>query len=219
MLVQLENILSAEEVGRVCALIESEPFTDGRKTSAVSSKHNLQLPHDARAAQEAGALIVDRLRTSERFRHAVQPKLFTQPLFSRYEVGMEYPTHLDAPVMERSGVRTDIAVTIFLSDRRAYDGGELVIETDFGERPYTGGAGDCIAYPASMFHRVSKVTRGTRLAGVMWVQSMVRDPSCREILHELGSVLGSVRDSGVAGPYTDRLHRSYWNLLRLWADP
>jgi len=26
-------------------------------------------------------------------------------------------------------------------------------------------------------------------------------------------------DSGVAGPYTDRLHRSYWNLLRLWADP
>ena len=83
----------------------------------------------------------------------------------------------------------------------------------------TGDAGDCIAYPASMFHRVSKVTRGTRLAGVMWVQSTVRDPSYREILHELGSVLGSVRESGAAGPYTDRLHRSYWNLLRLWADP
>jgi PKHD-type hydroxylase len=219
MLVQLEKILSAEDVARVCAIIASEPFTDGRQTSAVSAKNNLQLPHDAEAAQVAGALLVERLQASQPFQEAVQPKLFTPPVFSRYDLGMEYPTHLDAPVMERSRlVRTDVAITVFLSDRSAYDGGELVIETSFGERNYTGNAGDCIAYPASMFHRVAKVTRGTRLAGVLWVQSTVRDPSCREILYELSSVLRAVRQNGAAGPYTDRLHRSYWNLVRLWAE-
>jgi len=209
----LNQVLTVNEVERVNALVASGSLVDGRATSIVGGKKNLQLEVDSAAAREAGAIVTDRLLAHTAFRAAVQPAALHPPLFSRYDVGMEYPAHVDVAVMGR--VRTDVALTLFLSVQDSYEGGELVVDTGNGMRSYRLQAGDAIAYPASTAHHVARVTRGVRLAAVLWVQSLVRDPLQRALLRQLGQAMEAFGGT-VCG---NRLRRSYWNLMRLWADP
>jgi PKHD-type hydroxylase len=212
MLTLLKSVLSVNEVAAVNEIVLSEALIDGRATSVVTGKHNLQLPLDSRAAQQAGRIVLSKLLADEEFERAVQPAITHQPLFSRYEVDMEYPDHIDVAIM--SNIRTDVAVTLFLSDLASYDGGELVVDTGNGARAYRLEAGDAVAYPATFVHHVARVTRGVRLAAVLWVQSLVRDPQQRRILYDLARYMNELADTA-CGP---RLRRSYWNLLRLWAE-
>jgi PKHD-type hydroxylase len=208
----IENLLSADDLAAVRAIVESGTFVDGRETSTLTDKRNVQLPLDSPAADRAGALILDRLLDNETFQSAALPRQVVPPRFSRYEIGMGYPAHVDSATM--GACRTDLAMTVFLSDLDRYDGGDLVVDTGNGERRYRLPAGDAILYPASTLHSVAPVTAGTRLVAVTWVQSLVRDPLGREILTDLA--LSAARLS--ATPYGPRLRRSYHNLLRLWAE-
>ena len=74
---------------------------------------------------------------------------------------------------------------MFPSDPADYDGGETVMHSPFGEREVKPLAGAAVVYPSSTLHRVAPVTRGERLAAVIWVQSYVRDPAKQEILHDV----------------------------------
>lgn len=210
----LKKVLTPEQIERVKQLIFSETFIDGSLTSTLIGKKNLQLPADSAASQEAGGIVVDALHAHETFAIAVQPQFILPPVFSQYDVGMEYPDHIDYAIM--GGRRTDVSLTVFLNDPATYDGGELVVDTGNGERSYRLEAGDAIAYPSSTLHHVARVTRGTRLAAVLWVQSMVRDPAKRRILYDIGTTVQGM--SFFEGPYSERLRQSYWNLIRLWAD-
>src|SRR5207302_1943505 len=145
-------------------MISAEPFVDGRVTSTLLGKRNLQLPVESPAAQAAGAVVLRRLHGHEVFQHAVHPSFLHPPLFSRYEPGMEYPDHVDNAVM--GGHRNDVSVTVFLSGTDTYEGGELVVDTGNGYRSYRLPAGDAVAYPSSTLHHVAPVTRGVRLAAV-----------------------------------------------------
>ena len=212
MNIVLREVLSPGDIARIRELIAAEAFVDGRATSVLAAKNNLQLPLDSAAAREAGDLVCARLHSHETFNLAVHPLVVHPPLFSLYEEGMEYPDHVDAALM--GGLRTDVAVTVFLSDRDTYDGGELVVDTGNGIRMFALEPGDAIGYPASTVHHVARVTRGARLAAVLWVQSAVRDYRKREVLYNLALAMNSLADTA-CGP---RLNRSYWNLLRLWAE-
>jgi PKHD-type hydroxylase len=212
MHVILEKVLSQDDLAQIKALIDSETFVDGRESSTAVGKNNLQLPAGQQAAEVAGALVADRLAGSELFQLAVLPRHILTPMFSKYEVGMTYPEHVDNAVMD--GCRTDMAVTVFLADPASYGGGELAVDTGNGMRRYRLPAGDAIVYPASTIHHVVPVTFGVRLAAVTWVQSMIRDGAKRAVLYDLGCALASLGDSHL-GP---RLRRSYQNLLRKWAE-
>ena len=61
-------------------------------------------------------------------------------------------------------VRTDLSATLFLSHPASYDGGELVIEDNFGERRVKLAAGDMVLYPGTSIHHATPVTRGERVA-------------------------------------------------------
>ena len=111
-------------------------------------------------------------------------------------------------------IRADVAVTVFLSDPQQYEGGELVVETSYGEFRYKGDLGDCVVYPASTFHRVNRVCRGTRVVAVLWVQSMIRDAAKRQILYDIGCAIEYLDVFGAGGPDTDKLRRCYLNLVR-----
>jgi PKHD-type hydroxylase len=208
----LSGVLPVKDVARIRDLILSASFVDGRETSLLTTKNNRQLPLDSEIAARAGSLVLDCLCAHDDFNNAVQPAAIHTPLFSRYEPGMEYPEHVDVSLM--GGIRTDVALTIFLSEPETYEGGELVVDTGNGVRRFRLNAGDAITYPASTVHYVATVTRGMRLAAVSWVQSLVRDPLRRQILKDLGLAMRRFADTA-CGP---RLSRSYWNLLRLWAD-
>ena len=208
----LKEVLRREEIERLKAMISSQAFVDGRSTSALASKNNLQLAFDNPTSKECGELVLRRLCEHELFERSVHPVAIHPVLFSRYEQGMQYPDHVDVAIM--AGLRTDVAITLFLNDLEQYEGGELVTDTGNGVRSYRLAAGDAIAYPASSVHHVAKVTRGERLAAVLWVQSRIRDAERRSILFDLDCVARRLA-STACGP---RLSRSYWNLLLAWSD-
>jgi PKHD-type hydroxylase len=211
--VVLKRVLTTQEVALVRTMLAEQLFVDGRATSEVEGKHNLQLPDDDDVARRAGELVATRLAAHEYFQQSVYPAAIISPTFSRYEPGMVYPRHVDRALI--AGHRADVSVTVFLSDPGDYEGGDLEIETGNGDRSYRLPAGDAVAYPSTSSHRVTRVTRGLREAAVFWVQSMVRDAGRRSILAELDRV---VRDLP-PGPYADRVRRSHANLERMWVEP
>ena len=133
---------------------------------------------------------------------------------------MHYGNHVDDPVMgpPNQRYRSDISITIFLNEPDAYDGGELVISTAFGENKVKLGAGDAVLYPSSSTHRVAEVTQGERLVAVTWLQSTVRDPARREILFNLAQAREKLIETSPGSSELELLSNSYCNLVRMWSD-
>ena len=61
----------------------------------------------------------------------------------------------------------------------------MSFNSNFGERRVKLAAGDAVLYPSSSVHYIDEVTRGERLVAVSWIQSLVREPERRALLHEL----------------------------------
>ena len=170
--------------------IASGVFVDGVLTSGWASglvKNNEQLGAGP-ALEAAQQKVIAALSGNPVFKAAVLPRRFAPPLFARYVPGMAFGTHMDNPLMGPDHLRSDVSVTIFLSDPDDYDGGELVMETTGGEAAYKLPAGSAVTYPTTMLHRVEPVTRGTREVAVTWAQSLVRRADQREILFDLERV-------------------------------
>jgi PKHD-type hydroxylase len=107
---------------------------------------------------------------------------------------------------------------VFLSDPDSYDGGALVIEDHFEARAIKLSAGEVILYPSTTLHRVEPVTRGTRLAVVGWVQSLIRDPAHREILFDLDQAVDACFAAEGKSAQFDWLSKTRSNLLRMWVE-
>ena len=93
-----------------------------------------------------------------------------------------------------------------------------MIQTPFGEQRVKLAAGDAVIYPSSSLHRVAEVTRGERLVAVTWIQSMVRDPDKRALLHELNQARETLLDERPDAAGTDQVNHSYINLVRMWSE-
>ena len=65
---------------------------------------------------------------------------------------------------------------------------------------------------------MAPVTRGVRVAAVTWVQSMIRDPSCREILFDLEATRRSIFETQGKTREFDLISKSFANLMRMWAE-
>ena len=226
MLITVPGLLSPERLALVRDTIAAGDWVDGNATSGQQSalaKRNAQLAEGSPAADRAGAIILDALAASSLFVAAALPLKVFPPLFNRYAGGQAFGTHVDAGVRVRRGsdfrIRADLSATVFLSDPDSYDGGELVVETPFGDQQVKLAAGDMVLYPASSLHRVAPVTRGVRLASFFWVQSMIRDDGARRTLFDLDR---GIQDAGAKlgqdDPSIVALTGVYHNLLRRWAE-
>ncbi len=171
------------------------------------------------AAKEIKATVLAALKRNKTFRRVALPRTIRPPLISRYRAGMNYGPHVDDALMG-SGVmeRSDISVTVFLSDPGAYQGGELVMNSPFGEREIKLPAGHAVVYPSSTLHRVAPVTRGERLAAVTWVRSQVRDPARREILYDICRMRETLANFDPEGEAADLAFKTHANLLRMWSE-
>jgi PKHD-type hydroxylase len=225
MILHVPNVLNGEQVGRCREVITHSKWEDGRVTAGHLSapvKNNLQLPEDSAEARELGEMIITALERHPLFISAALPCRVYPPIFNRYDVGMSLGTHLDNSVRQVPGtpfrVRTDLAATLFLSQPDEYDGGELVIDDVYGAHAVKLPAGEMVLYPATSLHRVTAVTRGTRLASIFWVQSMVRDDSQRRLLFELDMAINQVNQALPNHAAVVALTNCYHNLLRRDAE-
>jgi PKHD-type hydroxylase len=226
MMLAIPDLLDEDGVARVRAIVDAGAWEDGNATSGLQSalaKRNEQLPEDSPAAKEAGRIILDALGRSALFIAAALPLKIFPPLFNRYQSGEAFGTHIDNAVRIHRAtefrVRTDLSATLFLEDPDAYEGGELLVEGVLGAGAVKLPAGHLLLYPASSLHRVEPVTRGARVAGFFWIQSMIRDDGARAILFDLDRSIQAVAgDRGQGDAEVIRLTGVYHNLLRRWAD-
>lgn len=217
---QILPLLEPSELDSILAGLEQRRFVDGRATAhggARSVKNNLQMERSGQAPAELEQVVVSALRRSVAFQAFALPKRVMPPLFNRYEPGMEYGAHVDGAIMPTATepMRTDLAITLFLSSPETYQGGELILQLASGDQEIKLAAGDALIYSAKYIHRVEPVRSGVRLAAVSWVQSAVRDERIRALLYDLHQATQTLDPRQEAAIL---ISKSYHNLLRLSSE-
>jgi PKHD-type hydroxylase len=216
-------VRTPEELNWVTSQLLNGEFVDGKITAGVgasSVKNNLQLKADSPLANELNKVVIPALWRAQLFQRATRPKIIRPAIFSKYESGMKYGTHIDNALMGGKNymMRTDLSVTVFLSPASSYTGGELVIKSLHKEQAVKLDCGALVVYPSTSLHRVERVTQGVKFAAVTWVQSLSRDAHQREILLDLDTARHSIFENHEKSPEFDLLCKSFTNLLRLLAE-
>ncbi|MXP41630.1 Fe2+-dependent dioxygenase [Altererythrobacter soli] len=225
MLIVIEQVLDRDEVAAMRELLDAAAWVDGAQTAgsrSVAVKQNLQLDRADPLAGELGNTILRKLGHNALFISASLAETIFPPMFNLYQNGGHYGTHVDSALMRMPDanrtIRSDLSATLFLSDPADYDGGELVIEDAYGGQGVKLAAGDMVLYPSSSLHQVTPVTRGQRIAAILWLQSAVADTQARSMLFDLDQSIQSLSVGRTKDdPDLDRLIHVYHNLLRRWA--
>ncbi len=225
MIIHLPKILSAEELSEIRQLLEEADFVDGAQSArayAQPKKNNMEVRMDSADQKKLHGIVMSALQRNNDFRLIAIPRRVANFIFSRYTEGMFYREHSDNAVMDQKNpFRSDLAMTIFLSNPDEYEGGELVLNTDVRPETYKLPAGDGVIYPTLVLHRVDPVTKGMRRVAVTWIQSLVRSPQHRQLLFDIARILDFFiknTEEGIQHPEAIRLDKVYKNLTRMWAE-
>ena len=141
-----------------------------------------------------------------------------QILFSRTGPGMFYGPHVDISLID--GKRRDLSFTLFLNDKKDYNGGELILYIPPETRTIKLNAGDIIIYPTKYIHEVKEVTEGERMVCVGWIQSEINNDDDRDLLSILKNSIGEIannpnNNSSIKlnlNSALNRLHKRFTNL-------
>ncbi|HEY1614261.1 MAG TPA: Fe2+-dependent dioxygenase [Rhizomicrobium sp.] len=214
-----KNVLTPQEIDQLRQIARGLKFVDGRQSNPHNlAKKNLQAdptqPEAVRAGQIAGAAIA----RNEEIRNFAFPKRIATPLLSRYEPGMNYGAHADAPFLQlpNGPMRSDVSATLFLGEPGSYEGGELVIHLGSERHAFKGEPGSMIVYPSTTLHEVAPVTSGERLSMFTFMESVIADQSNRELLYTLNEV-SALEGFNISWENRTRLQFVIANLHRMWA--
>ena len=219
MILQIAGILDADTVEKIRDSLITEPaaFTAGKATAGWHAK---DVKHNDQASGVVASKVMEQVKTAllanAVFVSAARPKSFVKTLVSRYRPGMQYGTHVDDALM--GGIRTDMSFTLFLTEPRSYDGGELIIEAPDGETDVKLEPGSVVLYPTTSLHRVNEVTHGERFAVVGWVRSFIRSAEQRETLFDLDQVVAQLKATGAERSVMNPVLKIRSTLTRMWAE-
>lgn len=218
----IPSLLKPEEIILLEPLINKAVFVDGKATASMAAKevkNNLQVEAGAAGNMDTiRHLLTKAIQSSPFFQAAAQPKKVHPFIISKYTAGKYYGWHVDSPIMGEPPIRTDLAMTVFLSDPSAYEGGELMIQTSAGNMAVKPAKGDAILYPCQFLHCVNEIKAGERLAAVTWIQSNIQSAEQRQLLFQLSQVYALLLQKDKQAPEANLLLQSYSNLFRMWAD-
>ena len=140
MLTVIPDVLTPEELAVVRDYISRAEFVDGKLSAgseAVDVKNNLEMQTTNQHTAQLNNLVMGKLVKHPVYLTAAMPAKIAAPFYAKYSPGMQYGYHIDDPIMGPAGqrYRTDLSITVFLNSPEDYDGGELVVQTAFGEQP------------------------------------------------------------------------------------
>jgi len=217
---ELDDVLTEGELARLTAIAAASRFVDGRVTYPHSEvKDNLQIDQAGARTEEASKLMAGALFRIEDFRNFAFPRVLAPPLLAKYTPGMRYGAHSDAaflPVGARP-LRSDLSCTLFIAPPETYDGGELSIRLGSRTVEFKGKAGAAVVYPSNTLHEVKPVTRGERLVGLTFIESMVPDAVHRDLLYELNEV-AALEGYNMSQENRTRLEYVRNYLRRMWGE-
>ncbi|MDA8580994.1 Fe2+-dependent dioxygenase [Litoricolaceae bacterium] len=221
----LISLLDAEQLKFIHRELKKIEWEDGRDTAQAGAKDiksNLQItPGNSRGIPLLKG-VVKVLKENNTVNILAMPRKVIAPRFAKYTGGGAYGWHVDAPFMEQ--VRTDLSLTIFLSDPDSYEGGELQLDygTTAGLVRVKGQAGQMLLYPTGVLHQVTPVTSGERLVFVGWINSFIQNHATRDSLSSLNN--SALRLANMIGKdeinkddalkLLGRIHESSMNLTR-----
>jgi PKHD-type hydroxylase len=228
---KINDILSGEQLAHVRRIIQASEFTDGRISGGTASnKKNLELTPDTDRYVEVLKVIEQAVRENVEFNVTAFPRAMTRPIISRYEVGMFYKEHVDLPVMGfmSSGrglsavgsnyVRSDLSMTLFLSDPDSYEGGELSFDSPFGPLKIKLPAGSAVVYPTGARHSVLPVARGVRYGAIFWIQSMFPTEAHRQAAHDAQKLMNMLEQVFPGSDECMLAQNNFYNLCRILAQ-
>ena len=190
MLITIPDILSKDEVRHFRDVLDKAEWESGSRTAGIQSqsvKQNQQLPVSSDAALKLGQFLLQKLSANSLFLSAALPLRILPPMFNRYETQETFGVHVDNAIrlnhLTQERLRTDLSMTVFLSEPDEYDGGELIVEDHYGTQEVKLEAGHMVLYTATSLHQVTPVTRGARVASFFWLQSMIRSDAHLSLIH------------------------------------
>ncbi|MBU7580870.1 MAG: Fe2+-dependent dioxygenase [Porphyrobacter sp.] len=225
MILAIHAIPEADRLAAIHDRIALLEWRDGRETAgavARAVKRNEQAAMNSTAGRSLQDEVSRILWDHPVIRAAAQPRRFSPLLISRTGEGGGYGAHVDNALMGQGErrQRTDLSFTLFLTPPQDYEGGELVIHAAGVTQSVKGEAGHMVLYPSGSIHEVRPVTQGTRIVCVGWIESMVADAACREMLFDLENLRASLRAQLPAqSAELLTLDKTIANLLRMWARP
>jgi PKHD-type hydroxylase len=232
---ELKEIVPAQTLSRVTAVLRDAQFVSGHISGGhAQNKYNLELPPEDDAYLEALKLVEAAIRESGEFHMTAFPRYMTRPIFSRYTTDMHYKAHVDFPVlnfltpqMKRAKglapfglnyVRSDLSMTVFLSEPDTYDGGELAFRGTLEKVRIKLPAGSAVLYPTGVPHEVLRVSRGERLAAIFWIQSMFPVEAQRRMLCEANELRERLERTQPGSRELHLAEQVFYNSFRMLAE-
>ena len=215
------QLLNAEEINFIKEKLgqEIEGWEDGKNTAgshASKVKNNLQLNRKSDISKELSLLIKKKILDDNLIKSFTLPKHIHGIMFTKSLKGMSYGRHIDNAYM--SSGRADLSFTIFLSEKKQYEGGELLIENMTSESKFRLNRGEIIIYPSTYLHSVKSVLNGERIVCVGWIECYVKSIEEREYLLDLDARARSLLAQHGRSDELDLIFKSYSNLLRVMGD-
>ena len=194
-------------------------WEDGRKTAgshAAENKNNLQFSRDSDISKKFSNMIINKMLSNQLIKSFCLPKKIHGIMFTKSVKNMHYGPHVDNAFMSTG--RADLSFTIFLSNKKNYKGGELLIQTINTENSFKLNQGEIVIYPSTYLHSVNKVLEGQRLVCVGWIESYIKSSEERSYLFDLEAGARSLLSKYGRSDELDLIYKSYSNLLRILGD-
>jgi len=212
------SLFNQEEIKILKKNLDSnnDSWEDGKKTAgsfASKVKNNLQLDRNSSIAKKHSDFVVKKILTNALIKSFALPKIIHGIMFTKSLNGMQYGRHIDNAFM--SSGRADLSFTIFLNNKKDYEGGNLVVENINDENKFKLNQGEIIIYPSTYLHSVETITSGERLVCVGWIESYVKSIEEREYLFDIDAGARGLLSKYGRSNELDLIFKSYANLLRV----
>jgi PKHD-type hydroxylase len=222
MILTLKNFLSLEECDQIVAQLNTLEWKgDKNKNPEYNEKikKHLQLnENDDPLVKKCSQSISQRIMNSSHIQRFTQVRAMRPLQFNCYREEGEYGCHSDNHHMGSPPqfLRTDYAIGLFLTDD--YEGGDLILEhTSEYHETVSRQKGTLVCYNCGIIHRVTPVTKGERIVGISWIESIFQNEEERRIVSEAKSLYKELKEEkGLDHPRTQQAISIYFNLCRRW---
>lgn len=214
MLLQIPHLLNENQLAEINKILAKAQFDETKNATLIA--------REDKNIKALGEQVLSSLEANPLFISAALPAKVFPILFNKDILGANREPAIDGAIRHIPGsgfrMRCDISAVVFLSNPDEYEGGELVIEDNYGLHKVKLPAGHMIIYPASAVNYVNAVKSGERKTANFWIESMIQSDAQRTLLFDLDSTIRGLNSDAANAQSVKHLAGTYHNLLRMWAN-